>query len=98
MIINKIKNGEALTVSISGSLDSATSGEFMEFMEQNFTSDIQKLTLDFAEVDFISSKGLRVLVSVYKSLNGREMSVINANTSVKEVFRLSSLLTVFNIQ
>lgn len=98
MIINKIKNGESLTVSISGSLDSATSGEFMEFMEQNFTSDIQKLTLDFAEVDFISSKGLRVLVSVYKSLNGREMSVINTNTSVKEVFRLSSLLTVFNIQ
>lgn len=98
MIINQIKNGDALTVSISGSLDSATSGELMEFMEQNFTSDIHKLTLDFAEVDFISSKGLRVLVSVYKSLNGRKMSVINTNTSVKEVFRLSSLLTVFNIQ
>lgn len=98
MTINKTINGTELTITISGRLDSATSGDFMEFLEKNFTADFQKLTLDFADVDFISSKGLRVLISTYKNLNGRQMEIINANTAVKEVFRLSALTSIFNIK
>lgn len=98
MTITHKKNGDKLTIAISGRLDSTTSGEFTDFLEHNFTPDIQDLTLDFAEVDFISSKGLRVLVTLYKGLNGKQLRIINTNTSVKEVFRLSSLLTIFNIK
>lgn len=98
MTITQVKNEKQLTIAISGRLDSTSCGDFIDFLDKNFTQDIQDLTLDFADVDFISSKGLRVLVTLYKNLNGRKMQIINANTAVKEVFRLSSLLPIFNIQ
>ena len=98
MTINQFKNGNNLTVIPGERLDSATSGEFQDFLTENFTADVEKLTLDFSQVDFISSKGLRVLVSTYKGLEGRKMEIINANASVKEVLRLSGLLKIFDVK
>lgn len=98
MTINEIKNDKELTVKINGRVDSATSDELMKYLSDNFTSEIENLVLDFAEVDFISSKGLRVLVSVYKGLNNQKMKIINSNASVKEVLRLSGLLEIFNVE
>lgn len=98
MTIKQAKNGNELTVTPVGRLDSATSGEFESFLNVNFTSDVEKLILDFSEIDFISSKGLRIIVSVYKTLNGRKLEIINTNPSVKEVFQLSGLLGVLDIK
>lgn len=98
MLINQTKENGILTIAPVGRLDSATSDEFAEFVNGLFTEDTPKLVVDFADVDFISSKGLRVMVSIYKQLNGREMEIINANTSVVEVFRISGLLKVFNVK
>lgn len=98
MEINQNKSDNILTIEPVGRLDSATSGEFQEVLEREFTEGIQKLVIDFSKVDFISSKGLRVLVSTYKSLNGREMEIINTNDAVQEVFRLSGLLKVFTVK
>lgn len=98
MEISHTLKDNQLTVNIKGRLDSLTSGDLMDFLNANFTQDVQNLVLDFAEVDFISSKGLRVLVSVYKTLGERKMIIINSNSSVLEVFRLSGLLTVFTMQ
>lgn len=98
MTISKTRNENELLLTINGRIDSTSSDAFMEYLKQNFTQDVQKLTLDFEEVDFISSKGLRVLVSVYKTLDGRQIEIINANSAVREVFRLSSLLNIFNVR
>jgi len=98
MTINHSRNEKNLVVSPIGRLDSATSGEFSDFLSQNFTDDVEKLTLDFSNVDFISSKGLRVIVSTYKSLNGRKLEVTGCNTSIHEIFRLSGLLKVLDIK
>lgn len=98
MTISKTRNENELFLTITGRIDSTTSDAFMEYLKQHFTQDVQKLTLDFEDVDFISSKGLRVLVSVYKTLDGRQIEIINANSAVREVFRLSSLLNIFNIK
>lgn len=97
MTINTSRNGNELTVSPEGRLDSTTSGELQETLEAYFTEEVGKLILNFEGVDYISSKGLRILVSVYKSLNGREMEIVNANDSVLEVFRLSGLDKTFSI-
>lgn len=98
MVINSTDEGKVLTVAPEGRLDSTTSGEFHEYLNENFTMDFEKLIIDFADVDFISSKGLRVIVSVFKELNGREMEIINANTAVEEVFRVSGLAKTFNVK
>lgn len=97
MEIKTERKENELTVIPVGRLDSATSGDFAEALEKNFTEDVKKLIIDFSEVDFISSKGLRVIVSVYKELGEREMEITGANPSVMEVFRLSGLLKVINV-
>ena len=93
-ITSELKDS-VLTVVPDSRIDSATSEELMTFLEENFNEDIQSLILDFTDVDFISSKGIRVLVTVYKNLGTRSMEIINANTMVKEVLRLSGLIKLF---
>ena len=98
MKISHVINGTELTVKLEGRLDSATSGEFSDFIEEHFVGDINDLMLDFADVDFISSKGLRVLVTIFKNLGNRKMEIINANSSVVDVLRVSGLLKIFTLQ
>jgi len=96
MVINQQKNGNEITVIPEGRLDTATSDEFLEYVNINFTEDIEKIILDFTDIDFVSSKGLRVLVTIYKGLKDRKMEIINANASVREVLRISGLQKVFD--
>ena len=98
MDINVIKNEKELTIGPVGHVDSITSEEFAACVQENFTQDIEKLTLDFSQVDFISSKGLRVIISIYKSLDGRQLELVGTNASVKEVFRVSGLLKVLDVK
>ena len=98
MTIEKKIDKNTLTVIINGRIDSTTSAELSSFLENNFKSNQDKIILDFTNVDFISSKGLRVLITLYKTLNGREMEIIGANTAVKDVLRLADFLKVFNVK
>ena len=98
MTINQIKDGSNLTIIPVGRLDSTTSDEFSDFINCSFTDEIEKLILDFTDVDFISSKGLRVLVTLHKSLNGRKLEIVCANSSVSEIFRLYGLSSIFDLK
>jgi len=98
MVINQSTNEKELTVIPEGRLDTATSDEFLEYVNANFTEEFEKVIFDFGGIDFVSSKGLRVLVTIYKSLNGRTMEIINTNASVQEVLRISGLLKMFNVK
>ncbi|MCK5646300.1 MAG: STAS domain-containing protein, partial [Anaerolineales bacterium] len=53
-------------VTVSGRIDTATSGEFEEAVQELIDKGQKNLVMDFAAVDFLSSSGLRVLVSVRK--------------------------------
>lgn len=70
MTIDCSKSGTELRVCLQGRLDSSTGDALESFLAENVTDGIEKLVLDFSGVDLISSKGLRVLVSAYKNLNG----------------------------
>ena len=91
-------DGKTLTVTPLGRLDSISSGDFSDFLKEHFTDDMEALVIDFSHVDFISSKGLRVIIAQYKELNGRTMSCTGANTAVKDVFRISGLAKTFGVQ
>ena len=95
MTIETFENGSCLTVTPIGRVDSVASDELQAVLEKQFTPDRDQLILDFAQVDYISSKGLRVLVSVYKALGGRKMEIVHANASVTEVLRISGMLHYF---
>lgn len=97
MTIDFTSENKNLSVALNGRLDSSSSGDLECFLEGKINEQTASLTFDFANVDFISSKGLRILVEAYKKMDGRPMSIVNANTSVKEILHLSGLLKVFHV-
>jgi len=97
MNIEKINKDGNITLIPDGRLDSLTAGEFEEVVNDALSWDFNSLTIDMKGVDFVSSKGLRVLVGAYKKLNGKDMYLEHVNSSIMEVLKLSGLLKVFKI-
>lgn len=98
MIINQKKDGRTLTIMPVGQLDSTTSDDFQSVIEREFTEDFDLLVIDFTQVDYISSKGLRVLLSACKHLGGRKMELTGLNTAVREVLRMTGFSEIFAIE
>lgn len=98
MTIHHKKDGRAMTIMPVGRLDSTTSDDFQAAIEREFTEDFDRLIIDFAQVDYISSKGLRVLLSTYKRLNGRKMELTGVNTAVQEVLRTTGFSEIFAVK
>lgn len=97
MVINKIQDGDALTLAPEGLLDTANAPAFDTEMEAA-TNATTNLTVDFAKVEYISSSGLRVLLKAQKKLNTvGTMRLINVNDSVKEVFKLTGFIDILTI-
>ncbi len=98
MIIHHKKDGRVITIMPVGQLDSTTGDDLQSAIEWEFTEDFDRLILDFAQVDYISSKGLRVLLSTYKRLNGRKMKLTGLNTAAREVLRTTGLSETFAVE
>ena len=95
--INKKQNGTSLVVELEGRLDTTTAPELDDEL---FTviGDITDLTFDLTKLEYISSAGLRSLLSAHKkvSANG-SMKITNASDEVKEIFDITGFSQVFTI-
>ena len=92
MEIQKQLEGTTLTLAPQGRVDTITAPD----LEAAVTVDgIDKLVFDLAAVDYISSAGLRVLLSAQKRMAGRTMVIANACASVKEVFDITGFSDIF---
>ncbi|MDR2587941.1 MAG: STAS domain-containing protein [Spirochaetales bacterium] len=85
-----------LLVILSGRLDTVNSPFFERKMKQ-WGSEILEVTLDFADVSFVSSMGLRVLLQIQKAMKERNGKLIvrNINDAVKEVFEMTGFIKLF---
>ena len=98
MTINKTQNGNALTIALEGRLDTVTSPE-LEKELKNSLDAAQTLTLDFSKLDYISSAGLRVLLSAHKTMSKKGgMKIANVNEIVKEVFDVTGFSDILTIE
>lgn len=95
MKIEKKMSGTELTVAVEGRLDTTTAPELEKELKEHYGS-LTRLTLDFAELEYISSAGLRVVLSAHKAMNGR-MVVNNATEIVREVFEVTGFSDILNI-
>jgi len=92
MEINKKLEGTTLTLAPQGRVDTITAPD----LEAAVTVDgVEKLVFDLAAVDYISSAGLRVLLSSQKKMAGKTMLIANACASVKEVFDITGFSDIF---
>ncbi len=97
MIIKKTINDGGITVAPEGRLDALNAGEFGAVLNESINDELKALTIDLAGVDYISSMGLRTLVSAYHRMNGKAVILINVNSSVMEVLNLTGLSQMFGI-
>ena len=98
MNITKNQNGASLQVILSGRLDTTTAPQ-LEAELRSSLGGITELILDFAEIEYISSAGLRVLLAAQKIMNKQGTMVIrNTNDSVNEVFEITGFVDILTIE
>ena len=90
------RNGEELQISIEGRLDTNTAPEFESLLENNY-SGVTSLTIDCEKLIYISSAGLRVLLSAHKRMKGA-MKLTNVGELVMEVFEMTGFADIWVIE
>ena len=96
--ITKEQNAGVLTVALEGRLDTTTSPELEKMMKESL-EDVSELTLDFENLEYISSAGLRVLLSAQKTMSKQgEMKLIHVRDEVKEIFEVTGFLDLLNVE
>lgn len=99
MEITKNYNEKELTLSIEGRVDTITSKE----LEQEINDELgnfDSLIIDFTELKYISSAGLRVLIATQKKLQQENIPFVikNVNDTVGEIFRMSGFDKILKIE
>lgn len=98
MTVEKIVNGEELTLKVTGRIDTTNAKEFEEKAISGL-EDVKSLILDLAELDYISSAGLRVVLVLIKQMKRQgSMLVTNTNEMVKEIFEVTGFADLVDVK
>ena len=98
MKITKTQNGTELTVALEGRLDTTTA-PVLETELKASLDGIENLTMDFEALDYISSAGLRVLLSAQKIMNKQgEMKVAHVSETIMEIFEVTGFSDILTIE
>ena len=90
------KKGGELTVSIDGRLDTITAPRLESFLSENYEG-VASLTFDCEKLAYISSAGLRVLLTAHKRVKG-SMKLVGVNEIVKEVLEMTGFADLWVIE
>ena len=99
MNIVKNYNKKELTLAIEGRIDTITSQELDEEINEEL-GNFDSLIMDFSDLEYISSAGLRVLIATQKKLKADNIPFIirNVNDTVGEIFRMSGFDKILKIE
>ena len=96
-ITKTVENTKAI-ISLEGRLDTITSPD-TEAAIKEVLPEITELILDFAKLEYISSAGLRVLLSAQKAMNAKgEMKIKNVGTAIMEIFEVTGFSDILTIE
>lgn len=96
--INKTEKETSLTVALEGRLDTATAPELERELKDSLEGKTE-LVMDLGKLAYISSAGLRVLLSAQKTMNKQGSMVIrNATDEVKEIFEVTGFSDILTIE
>ena len=90
------KNNDCLEIALEGRLDTTTAPELDSFLNASY-DDIKSLAIDCAKLAYISSAGLRVLLTAHKKLKGN-LKLTNVCELVMEVFELTGFADILVIE
>ena len=97
MEIKKVKNENKLELTLIGRLDTTTAPQLEAELKESLDG-VSDLKLDFAELEYISSAGLRVLLAAQKTMNKQgSMTIKNAGADIMEVFEITGFTDILTI-
>ncbi len=99
MEINGTKNGDALEVALSGRLDTNTSPELEGYLRENLAG-ITSLAIDLADVQYVSSAGLRVFLYAHKELVkvGSTLTLRHPNEYIADVLDATGFTDILTVE
>ena len=87
-----------MTIAVEGRLDTMTAPQLETVIKEELDG-VDNLVFDFSELRYISSAGLRVLLTAQKAMNDQgSMKVVNVNDLVSEVFELTGFSDILDIE
>ena len=96
--ITKTFDNDALQIALEGRLDTTTAPDLESALNESI-NDAKELTLDFGKLEYISSAGLRVLLSAQKIMNQQgSMKVINVRDEINEIFEVTGFSDILTIE
>ena len=98
MNIRKSAESTKLTIALEGRLDMLTAPELDRQLPE-LLKGVKELTFDFQELEYVSSAGLRVLLSAQKAISKQgEMKVIHVNEAIMEIFEVTGFSDILTIE
>lgn len=99
MTVTKIIDGDKLIANVEGRLDTITAPQLEKELADVF-ADIKHLVFDLEKLEYMSSAGLRVMLSTHKKMlaAGGDLVIKNANEDIMEVFDITGFMDVLNIE
>jgi anti-sigma B factor antagonist len=95
--INKVADGSKLTIGLVGRLDTTTAPDLEKEVKENLDG-VTELVFDMKDLEYISSAGLRVLLSAQKVMNkSGKMTVCNVSDSINEIFEVTGFSDILTI-
>lgn len=93
-----IKHQNELILELKGRLDTNTSAELENALKDEIKENL--VILDFKDLEYISSSGLRVLLSLRKRLDSlnKKLEIHNINSVIKEVFTVTGFINILDIK
>ena len=98
MTIEKKINQNAVTLTVSGRLDTQTAPELEAELDASLPG-VSELTFDMTNLEYVSSAGLRVILKAQKTMNTQgSMKLTGVNDSIMEVFDITGFLDILTIE
>ncbi len=98
MTINKTQNGSELIIALEGRLDTTTAPQLDEEIKSSLDG-VDKLVFDMNKLEYISSAGLRVLLSAQKVMNKQgSMVVKNVSEEINEIFEVTGFIDILTVE
>ena len=98
MKITKKQNASSLEIALEGRLDTTTAPELERALKESLDG-VSELTLDFEKLEYISSAGLRVLLSAQKKMSRQGgMKLVHVGEIIMEVFEVTGFTDILTIE
>lgn len=100
MEINKAISNQNVIITLKGRLDTMTAPQLDDEAKSFDFDEVETVTLNLKDLEYISSSGLRVILALYKNLKskGGNLKIVNVSNTIMELFSMTGMADYLDIE